>query len=81
MTVSSVYDAKTHLSELIRKAIDGEEVVISKSGKPVVRIVPYESKSHSVKLGLLRGQIKIADDFDDFSGDIEEMFKGYIPEE
>lgn len=40
MTISNVHDAKTNLSKLIAAALRGEEVIIAKAGKPVVRLVP-----------------------------------------
>jgi prevent-host-death family protein len=40
----SLYDAKTHLSQLVDRAADGEEIVISKSGVPLARLMPLSSK-------------------------------------
>ncbi len=40
--VVNVYDAKTHLSKLLDRVMGGEEIVIGKFGKPVVRLIPYE---------------------------------------
>lgn len=42
MRTTNVAEAKAHLSMLIEKALAGEEVVISKYGKPMVKLVPYE---------------------------------------
>ena len=42
MQTTNVADAKAHLSKLIEKALAGEEVIISKHGKPMVKLVPYE---------------------------------------
>ncbi|HYP56971.1 MAG TPA: type II toxin-antitoxin system prevent-host-death family antitoxin [Beijerinckia sp.] len=42
MTISNVHDAKTNLSKLIEAALRGEEVIIAKAGKPVVRLVAIE---------------------------------------
>ncbi len=39
MTITNIHDAKTNLSKLIEAALRGEEVVIAKAGKPVVRLV------------------------------------------
>lgn len=63
----SLYDAKTHLSELVEQAAQGKEIVITKSGKPKARLVPLAPKDtrHLRKPGLGKGKgIWIADDFD-----------------
>jgi prevent-host-death family protein len=36
----NLYEAKTHLSQLVQSALDGEEVLIARAGKPAVRLVP-----------------------------------------
>gem|GEM_PF-5845611 len=45
---------------IVKKALNGEDVVISKAGKPLVRLVSYEELPESVTTGLLEGQILIA---------------------
>lgn len=63
----SLYDAKTHLSELVEQAAQGREIIIAKSGKPKARLVPLAPKDtrHLRKYGLgKRERIWIADDFD-----------------
>jgi prevent-host-death family protein len=65
MQISSIHSAKTHLSELIKKVQEGEDVVICKAGRPVVRLVKYTIPISSRKPGLWKGKIKIADDFDE----------------
>ena len=79
MVIENMYQAKTHLSRLVEQALDGEDVVISKAGKPLVRLVPYEELPEPVTLGILEGQIHIADDFNDLSPEIEDAFEGYLP--
>lgn len=60
----NIHDAKTHFSKLINQSLKGEDIVIAKDGKPLVRLVPYtEEKSLRVG-GQLKGLIKISDDFD-----------------
>lgn len=51
----TVHSAKTNLSKLIEAALSGEEVIISKGSKPVVKLVPIEKKPF--KFGLLKGKI------------------------
>jgi prevent-host-death family protein len=62
----SLYEAKTHLSELVEQAAQGREIVIAKSGKPKARLVPLAPKDtrHLRKPGLGKGKGWIADDFD-----------------
>lgn len=61
----SLYDAKTHLSALVERAAGGEEIVISKSGKPKARLVPMDDARPRREPGRGRGQWKMAADFDD----------------
>ena len=56
--------AKAQLSELVDKALSGEEVVIARDNKPLLKLVPYHDPSLKLKAGALKGQIWIADDFD-----------------
>ena len=60
----NIHDAKTHLSRLVEQAAAGSEIVIAKAGKPMARLVPLAARPKSKKLGLLRGKIRIAPDFD-----------------
>jgi prevent-host-death family protein len=41
----NIYEAKTHLSALVEKAAQGEEIVIAKAGKPMAKLVPLEQKA------------------------------------
>jgi len=73
--VANIYEAKTHLSRLIQKTLEGEEVIIAKSGKPLVKLVPADSEKRKVKFGLLKGKIKIAEDFNEFGPELQEIFQ------
>ncbi len=72
MTKVNIHEAKTHLSKLIEKAKNGEEVVIANNGVPEARLVPYEKKPKEW-FGMDAGKIWIADDFDELPEDILEM--------
>lgn len=56
MAVINIHEAKTHLSRLLERAHRGEEVVISKGGKPWARLVPLEAPSPR-RGGWLKGQL------------------------
>lgn len=62
----SVHEAKTHLSRLLRRAIAGEDVVITRSGRPVVRLVPVEEERPV--FGIDEGRFVVPDDFDEGYG-------------
>jgi prevent-host-death family protein len=64
MKTVNIHQAKTHLSRLLEAAASGEEVVIAKAGKPMARLVAYEPELKPRRLGVLKGKIKIHDDFD-----------------
>lgn len=70
--------AKAQLSHLVDRANAGEEVVITRHGRPVARLVPVETARPNRKLGLLKGQgYWIADDFDaPLPDDLLDLFEG-----
>jgi antitoxin (DNA-binding transcriptional repressor) of toxin-antitoxin stability system len=73
----NLHDAKTHLSR-DDQAVAGEEVVIARAGKPLVRLVPVEPQRPLERRGgFLRGQVVSTSDLKaDFKDDIEAMFSG-----
>ena len=64
MDTVNIYEAKTRLSQLVDKAAAGEDVVVSRNGKPLVRLTRLESAPRRIKFGLLKGKVTIAPDFD-----------------
>jgi prevent-host-death family protein len=64
MKTVNLHTAKTHLSRLVDEAAAGQEVVIAKSGKPMVRLVPVTVRGRRTGFGALRGKIRIREDFD-----------------
>ncbi|MGA2389426.1 MAG: type II toxin-antitoxin system Phd/YefM family antitoxin [Candidatus Sulfotelmatobacter sp.] len=61
----NIHEAKTHLSRLLQRVAAGEDVTIARSGTPVARLVAIEPKAKKTRpLGMDRGKIWIADDFD-----------------
>jgi prevent-host-death family protein len=61
--IRNLYEAKTHLSELVERAAKGEEIVIAKNGVPMAKLVPLEKKPKRVPGGW-EGKVWIAEDFD-----------------
>lgn len=66
-SVFTVHEAKTHLSKLIARALDGEEVVIARGNEPKVQLVPIEEKSvrpaPKRQPGTLKGLVSVPDSF------------------
>ncbi len=60
----NIHEAKTHLSRLIERVETGEEVVIARAGRPVARLVPYQSRTSPRVPGLWHGLVRVAPDFD-----------------
>ena len=65
MKTVTIHEAKTHLSRLIREALEGEEIVIARGNEPVVKLVLVEPVQGSRKIGTAKGKVRIADDFDE----------------
>ena len=64
METVNIYDAKTRLSQLVDKAASGEDVVVSRNGKPLVRITRLDVPKRPIRFGVFKGKVKIAADFD-----------------
>ncbi|HEY2533799.1 MAG TPA: type II toxin-antitoxin system prevent-host-death family antitoxin [Xanthobacteraceae bacterium] len=77
MKTINIYDAKTQFSQLVDKAAGGDDVIVSRNGKPVVRITRLEGGKRRIKFGTLKGKIKIKADFDEpLSAEILAAFEG-----
>ncbi len=64
MKEMNTHEAKTRFSQLLRRVAAGEEITIANRGIPVARLVPIPAQEARRKLGIFRGQMTIADDFD-----------------
>lgn len=71
---ANIHDAKSRLSRLIEAALSGEDVIIQKAGKPVVRLVPIAPPAIVRKSGAWKGRVRIAEDFDETPADIIDLF-------
>jgi prevent-host-death family protein len=64
MSEVGVHEAKTTFSKLLRRVLAGEEITITRGGKPVARLVPAAPPEESRVLGEDRGRYQVPDDFD-----------------
>ena len=60
----NIHQAKTHLSRLVEDVAGGSEILIAKGGKPMARLVPLRRDDTPRRAGLLKGKLRIADEFD-----------------
>ena len=60
---ANIHEAKTHLSRLLQKVLLGEEIIISKAGKPIAKIIPYQDLPADRKPGQDRGLFQVPEDF------------------
>ncbi len=65
MILKNISEAKAELSALIEAVQKGEEVILSKAGKPIARLTKYQGLAAPRKLGMLKGQIKVHGDLKD----------------
>jgi prevent-host-death family protein len=69
-------EAKRRLSRLVDLAAGGEEVIIQRSGRPVARLVAVERRRPLAEaFGALRGEIELADDFDELPAELAEHLR------
>lgn len=61
--IVNMHEAKTTLSKLVEEAEAGEEILIARAGKPVVRLVPVQTRERR-KLGQWAGKVRMSADFD-----------------
>ena len=66
MGIVNIHEAKTHLSCLVERAAQGETIVIAKAGRPIAKLVAMsaEASRNAKRLGFLKGEFKVPQDFD-----------------
>ena len=74
----NIHEAKTHLSRLVERVEAGEELVIARAGRPVARLVPYLQRRQPRTPGMLKGKIRLAEDWDspEVNLEIADLFEG-----
>jgi antitoxin (DNA-binding transcriptional repressor) of toxin-antitoxin stability system len=68
--ILNLTEAKAKFSDVVERASQGEEIIVTRMGRPVVRISRFEPAAPNRRLGLLEGRICLAADFDDWPEDI-----------
>jgi prevent-host-death family protein len=77
MSTINIYEAKTHLSKLVDRAAAGKDVIIARAGQPVARLTTLVKPARQIRFGVLKGKVKIADDFDaPLSDEVLAQFEG-----
>jgi prevent-host-death family protein len=70
-----MHEAKTKLSQLVKRAESGEDIVIARNGKPAVRLIPVASTSSLAAVrGAWRGRVRTTEDFDELPDEIADAF-------
>lgn len=64
MVTVDIHEAQTQLSKLVERAAQGKPFVISKAGKPLVKVTALDAPAAPRRLGFLAGQISVPEDFD-----------------
>ena len=69
MITVNIHQAKTQLSKLVERASKGESFVIAKAGKPMVKVTAINAPVAVQRLGFMKGEIEVPDDFDRIGDD------------
>jgi prevent-host-death family protein len=72
--VTNIHQAKSQLSKLVERALRGEEVVIARAGKPLVRLVSIHQSDQPRSGGQWKGKVRIAEDFDELPDNVARAF-------
>jgi prevent-host-death family protein len=57
MKTVNIHEAKTHLSRLVEDALAGEEIIVAKAGRPLVRLAPFVTPGRRRVLGQLKNRV------------------------
>ena len=74
MKTVNLHAAKTHLSRLVDEAANGEDIIIAKAGRPVVRLVALDAERRRRSFGSLKGKIWMSKDFNELGDDLAMAF-------
>ena len=78
MIQMGMHEAKSNLSKLVDRALEGEEVTITRNGTPVARIVPLEQRRPSLNdvRGIWKGKVRMDDTFAPLPDWLQDLFDG-----
>jgi prevent-host-death family protein len=75
MAEFGMHEAKTHLSQLVERALAGEEIVVARRGKPAVRLTPVEpAPDRAALFGCMAGEIEFLEGYDELPDEVAEAF-------
>lgn len=77
MHVANINEAKANLSQLIKRALAGDEVIIARANEPLVKLIPVQQDVSPRVGGFWAGKVVMGDDFEFTDEEIEELF--YAP--
>lgn len=72
-TVVNMHEAKTNLSKLVARAVNGERIILANNGQPQVALTPVAQKPKRRPFGIDEGKVFVHDDWDDPIPELEEM--------
>ena len=72
----NIHEAKTHFSRLVQRAAAGEEIIITKSGVPMAKLVPFRKTQAPRSPGVWKGSVEVAPDFDVTPEEVVGSFEG-----
>ena len=83
MRIANMSEAKANLSKLVEHALRGDEVIIARAGRPLVRLFPVspDDSPRDLSRAFWEGRVRVADDFDDLSDEVLRAFEGVDAEE
>ncbi len=76
-TIINIHEAKTHLSRLLDQVAAGAVIIIAKAGKPLAKLSPISAPAQPKRHGLLKGKIKVPDDFNEADAEVLSQFEGH----
>jgi prevent-host-death family protein len=74
-TTVNIHEAKTYLSRLVERVEAGDQIVIARAGRPVARLVPFQSRTEPRRPGIWRGAVRLVPDFDKTADDLLDAFE------
>jgi prevent-host-death family protein len=74
--IVNMHEAKSTLSSLIESALRGEDVIVARAGRPLVRLVPVAPRRKARRAGMWKGRVRIARDFNVLPPEWLDLFEG-----